>query len=294
MVGVSASHLISERVGQFHVDSERGRDRLEYTEYGAGNSWVILLPGLLIPRQMHDSLARALAGDGLHVVTLDPLGHGRSDRPGDPLAYSITHWAQQVVALMDHLGAEQAVIGGTSAGANVSLEVATIAPERVRGLLIEMPVLHNGLEAAIAAFAPLLFTARHLPIAVTGLRLVTGAVPRRLLPPGVGVVLDTLGQYPEALAAYTHGLFFGRVAPFSVQRRAITTPALVIGHPKDPLHPFADAELVAGEMPNARFEQATSVLEWRMRPERLNTCAIEFATECWRGPRSGRSVGSAT
>ena len=57
-------------------------------------------------------------------MTLDLLGHGRSDRPEDPLVYSMTAFGGQVVALLDHLGAAQAVIGGTSLGANVSLEVA--------------------------------------------------------------------------------------------------------------------------------------------------------------------------
>ena len=126
--------LVSERIGQFflsHPDS--GRDRLEYTEYGSGDSWVVLLHGQLMPRRMHQPLARALAGNGLHVVTLDLLGHGRSDRPADPLVYSMTAFAEQVVALLDHLGAEQAVIGGTSLGANVSLEMAVVAPERVKG-----------------------------------------------------------------------------------------------------------------------------------------------------------------
>ena len=47
----------------------------------------------------------------------------------------MTAFGEQVVALLDHLGADQAVIGGTSLGANVSLEVADVAPERVRGLL---------------------------------------------------------------------------------------------------------------------------------------------------------------
>ena len=53
------------------------------------------------------------------MVTLDLLGHGRSDRPADPLVYSMSAFADQVVALLDHLGAAQAVIGGTSLGANV-------------------------------------------------------------------------------------------------------------------------------------------------------------------------------
>ena len=123
-----------------------------------------------MPRRMHQPLARALAAEGLHVVTLDLLGHGRSDRPEDPLVYSTTAWAEQVVALLDHLGAPQAVVGGTSLGANVSLEVAVVAPGRVRGLIAEMPVLNNALEAGIIAFAPLMFAARFLPFTVSGPR----------------------------------------------------------------------------------------------------------------------------
>ena len=126
--------LVSERIGQFFVDAGSGRDRLEYTEYGAGDHWVVLLHGQLMPRRMHQPLARALAAEGLHVVTLDLLGHGRSDRPADPLVYSMTAFAEQVVALLDHLEATEAIVGGTSLGANVALEVADLAPERVRGL----------------------------------------------------------------------------------------------------------------------------------------------------------------
>ncbi len=273
--------LVSERIGQFFWETERGRDRLEYTEYGAGDAWVVLLPGQLMPRRMHDPLARALASAGAHVVTLDPLGHGRSDRPADPLAYSTTDFAHQVVALLDHLGAAQAVVGGTSLGANVSLEVAAIAPDRVRGLLIEMPVLDNAVEAGIVAFAPLLFASRFLPFTVTAVRWVTRPVPRGLVPWWAGIVLDTLDQRPASVAALVHGLFFGRVAPSSKERRRMTMPALVVGHPKDPVHPAADAAMLAEEMPNATFERATSILEWRLRPERLDLLATRFVLDCW-------------
>jgi pimeloyl-ACP methyl ester carboxylesterase len=113
--------LVSERIGQFFLEEHDSRDRLEYTEYGSGDTWVVLLHGQLMPRRMHQPLARALAAEGLHVVTLDLLGHGRSDRPADPRVYSMSAFAEQVVALLDHLGADQAVVGGTSLGANVSL-----------------------------------------------------------------------------------------------------------------------------------------------------------------------------
>ncbi len=270
--------LVSERIGQFFLDEG---DRLEYTEYGSGDAWVVLLHGQLMPRRMHEPLARSLAAEGLHVVTLDLLGHGRSDRPDDPLRYSMSAFAEQVVALLDHLGAEQAVIGGTSLGANVSLEVVVSSPGRVRGLMLEMPVLHNALEAGIIAFAPLMFAARFLPVTVHAARWLTRPVPRGLVPFWVGIGLDTLDQHPRPVAAVVHGIFFGRVAPSSARRRTIAAPALVVGHPADPIHPAADAALLADELPNAEFVRATSILEWRARPERLTRHAVGFSLGCW-------------
>lgn len=253
---------------------------------------MVLLHGQLMPRRMHEPLARALAAEGLHVVTLDLLGHGRSDRPDDPLVYSMSAFAEQVVALLDHLGAEQAVVGGTSLGANVSLEVAVLAPERVRGLLLEMPVLDNALEAGILAFAPLLFAARFLPLTVHALRWVTRPIPRGVVPFWLGIGLDTCDQRPGAVAATVHGIFFGRIAPAARQRRGISAPALVVGHPSDPIHPAADAAMLAEELPNAEFLRATSILEWRARPERLTRAAAEFVLGCWQqgaGQRRARA-----
>jgi len=280
--------LVSERIGQFFLDTTSGRDRLEYTEYGAGDSWVVLLHGQLMPRRMHQPLARALAAEGMHVVTLDLLGHGRSDRPADPLVYSMTAFGEQVVALLDHLGAEQAIVGGTSLGANVSLEVAVLAPERVRGLLLEMPVLDNAVEAGILAFAPLLFAARFAPFTVSAVRMLTRPIPRGVVPFWAGIVLDTLDQQPRSVAAVVHGLFFGRIAPSSRLRREITAPALVVGHPRDPIHPAADAAMLAEELPNAEFVQARSILEWRVSPERLDHAATRFARQCWKTPSRQR------
>jgi len=275
--------LVSERIGQFFVTGPDGVsvDRLEYTEYGGGERWVVLLHGQLMPRRMQQPLARALAGEGLHVVTLDLLGHGRSDRPADPLAYSMTAFAEQVLALLDHLGAERAIVGGLSLGANVSLEFAANHPTRVQGLIIEMPVLDNALDAGIVAFVPLMFAARYAPFTVRLVRALTRPVPRGLVPFWVGIGLDTLDQQPAPVAALLHGVIFGRIAPQSRQRRAITAPTLIIGHRQDPVHPFADAEMLAGEIPGAQFEQASSLLEWRLRPGRLDRIAADFALSCW-------------
>ncbi|HEX7739835.1 MAG TPA: alpha/beta hydrolase [Marmoricola sp.] len=276
--------LVSERIGQFLHDGHR----LEYTEYGGGDRWVVLMPGLLMPRRMQQPLARTLAAAGNHVVTLDPLGHGRSDKPADPSAYSMTAFGEQAVGLLDHLGAERAVIGGTSLGANVSLEVADIAPERVSGLLVEMPVLDNAVEAGILAFGPMLFVSRFLPVAVRATRAATAWVPRGVVPFWIGIGLDTLNQRPAAMAAFVHGVFFGRIAPPASRRRRIDAPALVVGHHKDPIHPFADAEMLAAELPDSTFVPAEGIGEWRFAPERLNEIAVDFCERIAQGGPASR------
>src|SRR5215203_3146000 len=111
--------------------------RLVYDEYGKGPRVVVLLPGLLFSRRMHRPLAETLAGRGHRVLCLDLLGHGDSDRPHEMFEYSMSIFGEQAIGLLDHLQIEQAVIGGTSLGANTTLEAAAGAPDRVKGLLIE-------------------------------------------------------------------------------------------------------------------------------------------------------------
>src|SRR5256885_17144553 len=144
--------MVSVSSGDFVHDGHR----LVYYEYGSGGRPFLLLPGLLLPQTMHRPLAQALAERGNRVITLDLLGHGESDRPRDMWRYSMPIFGQQAVALLDHLELEEAVVGGTSLGANVTLEAAVQAPDRMRGLGIEMPVLDNALPACGVIFTPLL------------------------------------------------------------------------------------------------------------------------------------------
>jgi pimeloyl-ACP methyl ester carboxylesterase len=70
------------------------------------------------------------------LVTWDMRGHGRSDYPTDPAAYSEAATVADMAALLDAVGAERAVIGGLSLGGYMSLAFHLIHPGRVRGLLI--------------------------------------------------------------------------------------------------------------------------------------------------------------
>jgi pimeloyl-ACP methyl ester carboxylesterase len=238
---------------------------------------------------MHRQLAEDLAALGNHVITVDLLGHGESERPRDMWRYSMTFFGEQVVALMDHLQIEQAVVMGTSLGANAALEIAAHEPERLRGMVIEMPVLDNALLWSALAFTPLLVALTFGEPVMELLSRVTRAVPRRLLPHVGNVMLDVVRQQPGPGGALLQGLFFGRVAPHRSERRTFQTPALVLGHRRDPVHPFSDAGQLAEELPNGRLLEANSLLELRLRPDRLTGEIAGFLDEVWASPAPARA-----
>ena len=253
----------------------------------------MLVHGLLLSQHMHEPLARALAAHGNHVVTIDLLGPGGSDRPLEPSSYSTPLFAEQVVALLDHLAVDEAVILGTSLGANVTLEVCLLAPERVRGMVVEMPVLDHALVACLIAFGPLTIALTLASPVAQLISLAARAVPRRGLPLYANVVLDTIRQHPRPSAAVLRGLLFGRVAPPADERRAMTAPTLVIGHRRDPVHPLTDAGMLADELPNGRLLEAQSFVELRLTPVRLTGEIARFLDECWKPARRGGRRASA-
>jgi pimeloyl-ACP methyl ester carboxylesterase len=253
---------------------------LAYTEYGDGPRVVVLLHGLLLSQRMHEPLAKALEARGNRVITLDLLGHGSSERPLDPQCYSMTFFGEQVIALLDHLEVDEAVVLGTSLGANAALEAAAFGPDRLRGMVIEMPVLDGALLACALAFTPLMIA---LSVGEPLMRVVqAGArrVPR--LPWLLDFVVDTVRQDPAPGAAVLQGLFFGRIAPHRSERRRLETTTLVIGHKRDPVHPFSDAGMLAEELPNGRLLEAGSIIELRVAPERLTGEIADFIDECWK------------
>jgi len=271
-------------MGSFTLDGQR----LAYTVHGSNPRLTVLLHGLLFSQYMHEALAQSLAERGHRVVTLDLLGHGESDRPRDMWRYSMPAFGAEVVALLDHLGEREAVVMGTSLGANAALEAVAQAPERFRGMVIEMPVLDHALIGAALAFTPLMVA---LTAGAPMMRLLahtTRLIPRRTLPWQADILLDWARQDPEPSAAVLQGLFFGRIAPPREERRRMNTPALVIGHQYDLIHPFSDAGMLVSELPKARLLEASSLLELRVAPRRLTAEIATFIEQCWR-PRAARA-----
>jgi pimeloyl-ACP methyl ester carboxylesterase len=252
--------------------------RIAYRSFGSGERALVLVHGLLMNGGMYERLGPEMAACGNRVICVDLLGHGASDAPTDLSLYAMPAFADQVAALLDHLGLERAVVGGTSLGANVALEFAVAHGERTRGLFIEMPVLDNALVAVAVAFTPVL-VASHLgaPL-LSAVAALARRVPRSHYLLDIG--LDWVRRDPRSSADVLQGLLLGRTCPPKAERMRIEAPALVVGHPSDPIHPFSDSDELVADLPGGQLLDASSILEWRLNPGRLNDELAAFLEAC--------------
>ena len=194
------------------------------------------MPGLLLSQKMQAPLADDLASPR------QPRGHVRLPRATAPRtaprrcgATRCAEFARQALALLDHLELEQAVVGGTSLGANITLELAALAPERLRGMVIEMPVLDNAIPACARRVHAAAVRA-HVRRAGDEGRWRRGArgCRARRSRSRLELVLDAVAQDPGPSGAVLQGILFGRTAPERAVRQTFDAPALVIGHPATP------------------------------------------------------------
>jgi pimeloyl-ACP methyl ester carboxylesterase len=270
-----------------------GRYQLTYEVYGSGDRVLVWLHALLLDANLGRGLAQRLAAQGNRVVLLDLLGHGRSEKPRHAGAHRMDLYAEQVICLLDELGLDQVVLGGVSMGTNVSLLTAVQAPERVRGLVLEMPVLEWATPAAALTFLPLLLEVHY---ARAALRLVSRAASR-LPRSGLGPLdsfLNAAASDPDEIAAVLHGVLMGPIAPTTDQRRAITAPTLVLGHGIDLIHSFSDARRLARQLPDARLIRTRTFAELWVRPARLTGEISEFLDRVWAGGEPQAPLGVAS
>ncbi len=257
-----------------------GPYKLSYEIYGSGDKVLVWLHGILLDTNLSRALARRLAARGYRVVLLDLLGHGRSDKPRESGPHRMDLYSEQVLCLLDELGVDQVVLGGVSLGTNVSLLTAVRVPEKVRGLILEMPVMETAAPAAALTFVPLLLQLR---VAKVPLRLVS-QVACRLPSSGIGPLDSVLGAVrsgPDEIAAILHGVLMGPLVPTVEQRQAIMAPTLVLGHGIDLIHSFADAKQLARQLPNARLIRTRTFAELWVTPTRLTGEIARFLDRVW-------------
>jgi len=79
-------------------------------------------------------------------IVWDPRGHGKSDSPPNADQYTQEIFAQDLKGLLDHLGIQQAYLGGLSMGGGIATRFTILHPQRVAALLIIDSFSASGME----------------------------------------------------------------------------------------------------------------------------------------------------
>lgn len=108
--------------------------RLSTLDEGNG-PLVVLCHGFPQTKEAWRHQVVALARAGYRAVAFDMRGYGKSDAPTDPAQYSVFHGVGDLIALLDALGEEQAVVVGHDWGATVAWQAALLRPDRFRAVM---------------------------------------------------------------------------------------------------------------------------------------------------------------
>jgi len=113
---------------------DRDGVKIYYEVHGSGPP-LILTHGYSSTSAMWNGQIEALSKQH-QLILWDMRGHGQSDYPADPAAYSEALTVADIAALLNEVGAARAIVGGLSLGGYMSLAFYRAHPERVSALLI--------------------------------------------------------------------------------------------------------------------------------------------------------------
>jgi pimeloyl-ACP methyl ester carboxylesterase len=207
------------------------------------------------------------------MAAFDFRAHGATPL-GDPEKLRIDIFADDLVAFMNHLQVETAVLGGISMGAAVALSAALRYPERCIALVLCRPAWLNGSMSsqAIAAYAEVVRLLRNEPSPESALqKLEESDIYGALVKQSADAGKSLLGQVRcvvsdpnmrEAAVARLQYLPTGQSGLDLQSAATVNVPTLIMATPDDPIHPLSFAEALAGAIPHASFV--------KLEPKRLN------------------------
>ena len=247
---------------------DRDGVRLYYEVHGDGPT-LLLSHGYGATSQMWRGQIEALAKTHTLIVW-DMRGHGASDSPDDPAAYSEAANVADMAAVLDAAGAKRAIVGGLSLGGYMSLAFHLTHPERVRALLmIDTGPGFRKAEAREAWNARALRTAARFeseglaPLARAGVEARAGA-----------------HRSAHGLALAARGMLAQRDGRVIDSLPTIAVPALVVVGADDA--PFlAAADYMAAKIPGAKklvipgAGHAANIDQ----PDAFNAAVLEFLSQ---------------
>ena len=122
---------------------ERDGVKIGYEVFGSGDTTVVFVPIDVIVHSRAWKAQVPFMARTNRVVTIDPRGNGRSDRPEDPALYGDTEYAEDTIAVLDALGIERAILVGVCFSAWHALLTAALHPARIQGVVAIAPWAHD-------------------------------------------------------------------------------------------------------------------------------------------------------
>jgi 3-oxoadipate enol-lactonase len=256
---------------------------LNYEVTGDGPAVVLVHEGICDLR-MWDELAESLATE-FTVLRYDLRGYGDSTLPPGPFSQN-----RDLLALLDHVGIEQAALVGVSYGGRVALDTAFVAPDRVTGLVLAAPGLRDHeWSQAVREFSDeeeRLLNAGDLDAATElNVRLWVDG-PNR----GPDAVAEEVRErvremqrraFEVQLAAYESTPPPGPEDPLDVRLGEVATPTLVIVGDEDLPDLLEIAERLESELPDARkvvLEDAAHTIPLE-HPDKFRDLTLAFLRE---------------
>ncbi len=251
---------------------------------------VVLLHGLTASRRYVVMGSRALARSGHRAIAYDARGHGSSAPAPSAGAYGYDELSADLLALLDELGLERAVLAGVSMGAHTILRLALDAPERVAGLVVITPAF-DPVSRADGVRRLRRYDALAGGLRAGGIDGYVAAYDVARLPPAwresaTTFLRQSLARH-EHLDAVADALrAVPRSRPFADLHalEAIACPAVVVASrdEADPGHPLALGEDYAELLPHGRLvveDEGSSPLAWQ--GGRLSKVIAGLAAEAW-------------
>jgi pimeloyl-ACP methyl ester carboxylesterase len=247
---------------------------------------VVLLHGLTATRRYVVMGSKALPRAGYRVTTFDARGHGESSPAAAPEQYEYRDLVADLEAVLDHLGADQAAIGGASMGAHTTMAFALAFPDRVAALVQVTPAYNGRPRSDSSDLADWDRMAEGLARGgIEGfLEAWDPEVDERWRETAITVARQRLERHRH-LDAVADAL---RVVPRSIafegmeELEAVETPTLVVASrdEADPGHPYAIGEAYAERLPHGKLvseKRGASPLAWQ--GARLSKAIAEFLGE---------------
>lgn len=231
--------------------------RLHWREAGAGDP-VVFIHGFPFNGSMWDAQLAAVP-EGWRFIAPDLRGFGESEIGDAP--YTMDLLADDVVALLDHLEIDQAVICGLSMGGYVALSLAARHADRVRALILADTRANADDEEARKNRIALAARARKegaQPVVDSMLpKLVSGNT--RIKNPEVVEHVRSMMEStaPETLARALEGM--ARRADHRASLEQINAPAMVVRGDQDEIIPKGDIEVLTRSIRGARADVIANV-----------------------------------